>query len=766
MLAVVLFSSGAVAQNDEPGTQMSVKNEVFHNTSTDFRQRPSAVIQRFTFDTFNPVHIIGHYNLYDFHAPGFNWGNEGGWSVQLGTSEQGTFNTRGIGQMYTSDSIKHAAGDFAAQYVYASTDGGATAQSDEGFTLDTREGGETNSWFHGTTAAGSAPGATLLPVSYVAGPQSQSTTTDGAFMLDISKGTIAGTITGPEKLVPGTSVHIMPVSANLPPSTGIGIVEVSIPQLRVANVPEAVVLTNTRILHGSFVAGKACLAGGWYPEQVVITKAGVARNGLQDVTIIHKNPNGKDAKNPTSLWQGGVCGQYLSLDRNLARDGFRTSYPIVGATDSNHLAYIWNVKGSTKQNVLRIYEPPVLLKNLSRRDGVVTAEFADANQPYIFNHAATVVIANANNPSFDDTVHQPAYEDDVNRVLKWPQKGPDAKASSATIDLPSSYYGFHLYPGAEVLGPQLAGGVPLEPNSVDWAPGDVIENPHNPSFSMYGRMTQLVQNTLSSGANSDGQVWGFHGSGISANYFPSTWRNENPCSLYTGCGGTLEPIRWNTFTGPYRELIYMNNAPLNQGALISIGCDSRGCDHKPSYRLFQLQNGGMQYDPADGNFTVPRMTAALFSGALEGRVRTTQIDLEDPADPSRVLSMTNSHGRMMIGSHVLGSEGTKNSDEHISAEPAITVSGGANRAGSVSCANGYTCTAGRGRLTIVATAATQAGTIASVKVKLSGGMICTATQNGGSRFFGIGSEKESPNGFDITASIPLRGTLTVDYNCR
>ena len=72
---------------------------------------------------------------------------------------------------------------------------------------------------------GPLPGTTLLPVNYVAGPQSQQETTDGAYMLDISKGTISGVVTGPETLVEGTSVHVMPVTARLPLSTGIGIVD-------------------------------------------------------------------------------------------------------------------------------------------------------------------------------------------------------------------------------------------------------------------------------------------------------------------------------------------------------------------------------------------------------------------------------------------------------------------------------------------------------------------------------------------------------------
>lgn len=774
LLVGVILSSSALAQSKDAAPETPMRNEEFHNTSTNYFQRSPSIVQRFTFDRFNPLHIAGHYNVYEFHAPGFSWGNNGGWAVQHGTYEKGTFNTRGIGQMYGADSIKHAVGDFAAQYVYAYTDGGTTAQSDEGFTLDTREGGETDNWFHGTAAAGAAPGTTLLPVTYIVGQHSQSTTTDGAYMLDITKGTISGIVTGPGTLVEGTSVHLMPVSVKLPLSTGIGIVDTVIPKIKDANVPEEITLTKIRLIHGSFVTGKACLAGGWYPEQVLVTKTEVARSGLQDVTIIHKNPNGKDANNPTSIWQGGVCGQYLSLDRNMERDGFRTSYEVVGATDPTHLAYVWNIKGGTKQGLVKVYQPPVPLKNLSRSGGIVTASFAKANATYIFNHAATVVIADASNASFNATVHSPTYEDDLNLTLQWPQGGPDETTTTATIDLPPTYYGFHLYPGAEVLGPQVAGGVPLEPNSVEWTPGDVIENPHHPSFAMNGRMTGLIQHTLNS-FNSNGDRWGFGGSGISANYRPSTWTNDNPCSLYVGCGGTLDPIRWDTFGGPYQELINVGNAPLNQGSLFTVGCDSRGCDHMPPYRLFQLQHGAMIYDPADGNFTVPRMTASLFSGRLDGPVTTTQIDLQDPKTPALVLTITNSGGRVVLSQHgikpgtvPMASPAFSTGDvEQDTAEglAATVVPGQDNAKGDAVCAKGYRCMASSGRLIVTVPAAGTSGLIATVKTTLPVGAICTATQNGGSSFLGIGSGRERTNGFAITAGVTVHGTVTVDYSC-
>lgn len=776
VLAGAMLSSAAMAQTQDAVREAPAQSQVFHNSSSVFQNHSVSIAQRFTFDRFDPHHIIAHNNLYEFNTPGFNWGNAGGWSVQVGTSAAGTFDTRGIGQMNVSSSVKHATGDFAAQYVYAFTDGGATAQSDEGFALDTREGGETDKWFHGTVAEGAAPGTTLLPVTYVAGPNSQRTTTDGAFMLDISKGKISGIVTGDDSLVNGTSVHVLPVSATLPVSTGIGIVDTPIPRIKVEDTPETLTLSNVRLIRGSFEEGKACLAGGWYPEQVLITRTGTAAHGVQDVTIVHKNPNGSDANNPTSLWQGGVCGQYLSLDRNIARDGFTTSYEVVGATDANHLAYIWNVKGATRSNGLKVYQPPVQLKNLVRKAGVVTATFSYPNQTLIFNHAASVVIAGARDSSFNGTVHLPSYDDDLNHTLHWSQAGPDGSAQSATIDLPPSYDGFHLYPGAEVLGPQIAGGVPLEPNSVDWRPGDVIENPHNPSFDMGAKMTVVYQHTLPSGDNSSGEVWNFHGAGISANYFPSTWRNQNPCSLYIGCGGTLEPILWRTYEGPYRDLIYTRSAPLNGGTLITVGCDLRGCDHQDIYQLFRLQNGSMEYDPADGNFTVPQMSANLFKGRLEGPLTTTQIDLQDPRSPGQVLTITNFRGQLVVNSHTAtGSQGSnsllagKLVDKGATSalpSPAMVLPVSTDREVSAGCARGYACTSGRGRITLMASVPAPAGIVVRVRAPLAAGTICTATQNGGSAFLGIGSGDESAKGFDITAGVVWHGTITVDYICR
>jgi hypothetical protein len=181
----------------------------------------------------------------------------------------------------------------------------------------------------------------------------------------------------------------------------------------------------------------------------------------------------------------------------------------------------------------------------------------------------------------------------------------------------------------------------------------------------------------------------------------------------------------------------------------------------------------MFYDPADGNFTVPRMTASLFSGRLDGPVTTTQIELQDPKDPTLVLTIANSGGRVVINQHgiktgsapmISPSLSTDGVEQDIVRGLSATVVSAPGK-GSANCAKGYICTASRGRLTVVAPATGATGLIASVRTTLHAGTICTATQNGGSSFFGIGSERESANGFDITAAVVLHGMATVDYSC-
>jgi hypothetical protein len=753
--------SGTAMRTDCPSTgdfRSEQRVTMFHNTSNYFRQHLSPDVSLFRYDDFVPEERDAHYSSVTFNQPGYTLGNQGGWGVVKNHYDEVTFNGRGIAQTSNLWCTKHAAGDIGCgDYFYGRTDGGSTAQSDEGFTMDTRIGGESDKYFHGKVGAGASAGATTLPVTFDSG---QDATTDGAFILDISKETFAGRISGDDSIVPKTSVHSLPVTltggAKLPASTGMGVIQTEIPPPVARNKPEPIEL-EVNLISGTFKKGVACLAGGWYPEQVMVTDVAPVGGGAQKVTVLHKYPNPgaeKESVETSSLWQGGLCGNYISLDRNLARDGFRTSYSVVGAVDGDHVAYVWNVNGRVRPNGLDLYRDPVSLSKLTRKDGVVTATFTKANSPYIFNLAPSVMIASASDASFNGAVSSPVYTDGTNAELTWKQSGPDATAASATIDLPAAAYGFHLYPGAEVIAPRTPdGSVPLEPNSVKWAAGDVIENPHNPSFQMRFRANIVTQHTPPSGADSHAELWRFYGAGISKNFRPSRWDNYNPCNMYIGCGGTLEPITWSIHSGAYSIFEFVRNAPMNTGTLFRVGCSLLGCDHPAPYTLFELQNGRIVYDPATSTVSTASLKVTKLS--------VDELSLPRAQDGS---CLTVANHKIVAGS--CGGSAVSGGTTAPQSDAARIVAGDTVRGENAACAPGYRCTADRGRITVMTTTHMPAGKVAHVTVKLAQGEICTATQNGGAAYFGIGSGAESAGGFDITSDVGISGRVTVDYLCR
>jgi hypothetical protein len=177
---------------------------------------------------------------------------------------------------------------------------------------------------------------------------------------------------------------------------------------------------------------------------------------------------------------------------------------------------------------------------------------------------------------------------------------------------------------------------------------------------------------------------------------------------------------------------------MNGGTLFRVGCSSLGCSHLAAYTLFDLQNGRIAYDPA---------TSTVSTVAFQAQTITV-----------KTLNVS----EIKVNGVALGG------DASASAQPALAnvATGAANRGGTVRCVSGYHCTASRGRLSISAQTGTTAGKIARVNGRVAAGAICTATQNGGAMFYGIGSGGESVAGFDITSGVAITGEVTVDYFCQ
>ena len=273
-------------------------------------------------------------------GPGLSVGNLGGWRVNKVDVEFFTIGSRGISQAHSLTMNKHATGDTMGSYNYVFSDGGSTALSDEAIKGDAIDMGENSGYFHGTVASTSGPGDPSPNLQFVSG---NNWTTDGAPLLDISKGKISGTITGPSQPLQGSNyLSTFPVDNDLPLTTAWGICNDPIPNNHLVQV-NTPFTCNVSLKSGEFKAGAiACVTGPNYPEQAALTTVGPVHHGAQSITLSVRNPNVKGA----TILQGGLCGQYISFDANLAVSGYRSSYYAFGALDSHHLIYGMGLIGS------------------------------------------------------------------------------------------------------------------------------------------------------------------------------------------------------------------------------------------------------------------------------------------------------------------------------------------------------------------------------------------------------------------------------------
>lgn len=306
-----------------------------------------------TFTTPFNANGTGHRTLI-FHelntyGPSVNFGNSGGWTItHVIEAPHIVFGTSGIDQYEGASIVKNGTGDLAGLYFYV-YGGGRAAQSDEGVTGMTVESGEINGYFHGTITGGAGRGATALTLT--ADPNAQhnwNATCDGCMLLDITKGAIAGSLNGKSIPFANTYLNQLPTSSvtvagspgSLPLTRAWCTTLAAIPPTATAGLGTSRTVSCTLgAIGGSTPAfragGVVTIAGAYYPEQATLTAVGQPSGGVQSLTLLARNPNPVNSV----IFQGGIAGQSLSFDDNLAASGFRSSYYVFGSVDGVNLIY-------------------------------------------------------------------------------------------------------------------------------------------------------------------------------------------------------------------------------------------------------------------------------------------------------------------------------------------------------------------------------------------------------------------------------------------
>jgi hypothetical protein len=480
--------------------------------------------------------------------------NVGGpWSVTVNGTDTMYHSQRGIAQIRGGAMERHGIGDTAAVYYYINADGGAAAGSDEGVSGMNVHVLENSTYFHGTVNATTGIGDQAPVYTATSGQQR---TTDGAFMLNISKGQLYGFWNGASATtymdtgsgaiatylnqlpitglllanVPGWStskkyaagnivvsagtdyVSLVPNNLGHPPatssaqwrvlpngqvpiSTAIGMATTGIPYNNgPANQPASRTFVVNLVKIGgtfpTFAATDVVTVAGDYgaPEQSIIATAPPPTSGStqQTLTMKLRNANGN-----AIIFKGGIQGQYISHDANLAFSGMRSSYYALGSLTGSEVIYGHNVVGSL-----------------------------------------------------------------VGRLL------PNTGAEAATSSGPNA--GFHLYPGAEITSNTNFGYAPtLEQNGVRWEIGDAVENPHYPEFGGVGILLNKLQITPTSPAFGTSGLSillggkGFCGSAAQA----LAIRSNEPSTNFFGDGGPTAPPGGISLMGYYSYGLTMSAAP-------------------------------------------------------------------------------------------------------------------------------------------------------------------------------------------------------------
>jgi hypothetical protein len=180
-------------------------------------------------------------------------------------------------------------------------------------------------------------------------------------LLDISKGSIAGSLNGKSQpfgstylyQLPTTGVTVAGSAASLPLTHAWCTTLTAIPPTATAGVGTSRTVNCTLgSIAGSTPAftagGVVTIAGQWYPEQATLVSAGQPSGGVQSLTLLARNPNPVGS----AIFQGGIAGQSLSFDANLAASGFRSSYYVFGSVDGVNLIYGSQIAGGIAQHQL------------------------------------------------------------------------------------------------------------------------------------------------------------------------------------------------------------------------------------------------------------------------------------------------------------------------------------------------------------------------------------------------------------------------------
>ena len=497
----------------------------------------------------------------------------------------GNYNTQGQHVQLNNVVNCYSVGDCLAGGQFITSSGGYRDNSDEGTHPYDLQVSEDSRVFEGVCAGGCTAGSTdlNLTVSTNAGTQG-----DGRFLIDLNpaKTISGGYISGGAKTI---EAYASFTGTNFPVSALLATAQAATSQ------------------PGNLAPGAVTLAieTGGAPAGFATSTAGLAANGVAcvadpgggtfetasysvvDATHVKLTLNKVHASG-TVVAVGGLCGYGLEQKVD-TMNGIRQVFPIIGSFDATDVYYAdgggTTVVGRQGNGSTSAYLNVSLgVAAISRSANVVTVTTANA-LPEDLN-GVTLTVSGVADSSYNGSY---TVTTTGAKTLTYANTGANSTSSGGTVaDVTGSYA---MYPMAEVLSVanpanrQIDGTFLLAANTVAWAAGDAIEEPH--FYQQYVTVdteldTQYVPRPIEY-AQAGKQYLGNVGPGLRG------WQVTNavPVSSYLGAGGThTAPDDGYVVSGPW-QTDFEVDAGLQ--SVIYAHCNLHGCNRWDSgYNLFMM----------------------------------------------------------------------------------------------------------------------------------------------------------------------------------
>ncbi len=510
-------------------------------------------------------------------------------STYTGLFVTGNNNTSGQHVLVGQNQNCYAVGDCLIGSQFMVSSGGFRDNADEGahpfdlsFTEDTKV-------FTGTCSTGCVTGATTVNVAPTGGAGTQG---EGRYLMDTNPAKVitTGVLTGgvstgrqPSANFAGTSFAVSTFletaqivtsqANNIQPGT------VTVP-IVTSGVP-AGFASNTAALPAA--TGVACLAdiqiADGRPSNFETAAYTVVDGSHLQLTLQRPHATG------ATVAVGGLCGYGLEQTVDTTA-GVRQIFPVIGSTSATSLLYAGGqtpLVGLTGQES-GFANLTFVVASAARTGGVVTVTLA--NNLGLDVNGLTLAISGIADPSYNGSF---LVTTTGTNMLTYADGGPDSTSSGGMLTLLTGSYA--LYPMAEAINvydaaaKAIDGQFTLAANTVNWAAGDPVEQPHYFQQNIHGDIEEIEQtlprppSAVAAGISYDG-LTGYALEGWLVN-------NNTPATAYYGNGGThTAPATGINVQGVWSSSI---SVEAGEAAAIAVHCNSHGCGKWNSgYDLFAM----------------------------------------------------------------------------------------------------------------------------------------------------------------------------------